>query len=125
MTISLLSLYSHLLFRCLQSLYGKKICADGNPVQIGSGPAAVIHAFSNVKKKSFFSLYMSLVITGTGKAAGREGESENLPEYCGGNLVDRELPKDLRIKGISPGRIYFGPGIFIFPAGFLDFDKEN
>ena len=53
----------------------------GNPVKIGDGPAAVTPPFSVIDGKgNSFSLCMPLgPLTKPGKAAGRAGESEDLP----------------------------------------------
>ena len=50
----------------------------GNPVKIGSGPAAVIPTFN--KKGTFLATMATVPAIRNGKAAKKAGESEDLPE---------------------------------------------
>jgi len=50
----------------------------GNPVRIGSGPAAVIPPF--LIKGTFLAIYATFPINRNGKAAKKAGKSEDLPE---------------------------------------------
>ena len=52
----------------------------GNPVKIGSGPAAVTLLLPNYKgERTLLAIYATVSINRDGKAAERAGESEDLP----------------------------------------------
>jgi hypothetical protein len=112
----------------------------GNPVKIGNGPAAVVPLLPdgrrtlqprmslplNVAKscpKKFHRTGHNTSIQG-GKAAEREGESEDLPELSAVFLVDRETTLIYRIVWEIPGRIY-AVRVFLCPTAKRFFFKKG